>query len=445
MKFSFKSLAALCLSASLVQPAQADSDVYVTNNSAQVLSVSVSHTGDALLEEGSQWQQHVQTLGPWETRMVLSFNRWVNVKSGKTYNFETVLTNPYGDSVSLHQQVKGYWYNSTLKHGASSGEFSLRWYDDRDIHREQTQMSQAGDATELAFKADATARYDDVYYAVTPQKIDEQPNPDADTLKVMTYNIWALPAIASHIQDRYDILPEHMKGYDVLMLQEVFASGREAFLRTLAAEYPYQTQMLDKDGFNVYDGGVTIVSRYPIVNQGQYVYPDCSGSDCFADKGLNYAEVIKGGKAYHLLATHTASFDTDTAREYRQRQFRQMRAFAQNLNIPADETVIYGGDFNVNKRKFADDYADMLANLNAQEPGYGGYTESTFDPRINGFAGKALSGGENIEYLDYIVVSKEHKQVQQNTNVVKIQRTSDERLFKHWNLSDHFPVVTELR
>ncbi|WDE00724.1 sphingomyelin phosphodiesterase [Thalassomonas actiniarum] len=445
MTFSVKTLTALCLGASLALPVLADSDVYVTNNSPQNLSVSVSHTGDALLIEGSEWQQHVQTLGPWETRMVLSFNRWENVKSGKTYHFETMLTNEHGDSVALHQQVKGHWYNSSLKHGASSDEFALRWYDDRDIHREQVQMSQQGATTELAFKAAATARYDDLYYAVTPQKIDEQANPDADTLKVMTYNIWALPAIASHIGDRYDILPAYMKGYDVLMLQEVFASGREAFLRTLAAEYPYQTRMLDKDGINIYDGGVTIVSRYPIVNQGQYVYPDCSGSDCFADKGLNYAEVIKGGKAYHLLATHTASFDTDTAREYRQRQFQQMRTFAENLNIPADETVIYGGDFNVNKRKFADDYADMLANLNAQEPEYGGYTESTFDPRINGFAGKALSGGENIEYLDYIVVSKAHQGREHNTNVVKIPRSSDQRLFKHWNLSDHFPVVTELR
>ncbi|WDE03722.1 sphingomyelin phosphodiesterase [Thalassomonas viridans] len=445
MTFSLKALTALCFGASLALPALADSDVYVTNNSAQALSVTVNHTGDALLREGSEWQQHVQTLEPWETRMVLSFNRWENVKSGKTYNFETVLTNEYGDSVALHQQVKGHWFNSSLKHGASSNDFPLRWHDDRDIHREHMQMSQQGSATELAFKAAATARYDDLYYAVTPEKIDEQANPDADTLKVMTYNIWALPAIASHIGDRYDILPEHMKGYDVLMLQEVFASGRDAFLRTLAAEYPYQTKMLDKDGFNIYDGGVTIVSRYPIVNQGQYVYPDCSGSDCFADKGLNYAEIIKGGKAYHLLATHTASFDTDTAREYRQRQFQQMRTFAENLDIPANETVIYGGDFNVNKRKFAGDYADMLANLNAEEPAYGGYTESTFDPRINDFAGKALSGGENIEYLDYIVVSKGHRAREHNTNVVKIPRTSDERLFKHWNLSDHFPVITELR
>lgn len=109
----------------------------------------------------------------------------------------------------------------------------------------------------------------------------------------MTYNVWALPAIASHIGDRLDIIPEYVKGYDVLALQEVFSNGRNDFLRALAKEYPYQTKMLDKSGFNIHDGGVTIVSRYPIVNQAQYVFPDCSGTDCFADKGVNYAEVIK--------------------------------------------------------------------------------------------------------------------------------------------------------
>ncbi len=410
-----------------------------------MMSIHIEHTGSDLLEKGDEWYQHADTLGPWETKMVLSFNRWTGVKSGEHYRFDTILTNEQGQSVTLHQQVNGHWYNSSLKHSASSDNLNLVWRDDRDIYRHQIEMGSAVADTELAYNSSATARYDDLYYAITPKQTNPTPSNDADALSVMTYNIWALPAIASHIGDRYQILPEHMKGYDVIMLQEVFASGRDAFLRELAKEYPYQTRMLDKPGVNIYDGGVTIVSRYPIVSQGQFVYPDCSGTDCFADKGLNYAEVIKQGKAYHLVATHTASFDTDAARENRQRQFKQMHDFIAARNIPTTETVIYGGDFNVNKRKFADDYRSMMNNLSAYEPNYGGYTESTFDPRINGFAGKALSGGENIEYLDYLVVSNKHQAKRDNTNVVLVPRTSDERLWKHWNLSDHFPVVSTIR
>ena len=122
-----------------------------------------------------------------------------------------------------------------------------------------------------------------------------------------------------------------------------------------------------------------------------------------------------------------------------------MRDFAQAQNIPASDTVVYGGDFNVNKRKFPTDYQQMFANLSADEPQYAGYTESTFDPRINSFAGNALSGGENIEYLDYVVVSNEFAKRNENINTVKIPRSTVASLWKHWNLSDHFPVKAVIR
>lgn len=70
---------------------------------------------------------------------------------------------------------------------------------------------------------------------------------------------------------------------------------------------------------------------------------DCTGTDCFADKGFVKAEVIKDGKAYHLLGTHTASFDTDAARNIRQIQFQQMRNFVQQDQVPIFDAVLYGG------------------------------------------------------------------------------------------------------
>ncbi|MEX0335220.1 sphingomyelin phosphodiesterase [Vibrio tubiashii] len=441
MNFKQCSIALVALMAS---SAFADTDVYLTNNSSQALTIQVSHEGTDTLKHGEEWKQHVETLGPWETKQVMSFNRWEGVKSGKNYRFSTVVSNPVGESVTLNQVMKGHWYNSSIEYGVSASDVSLSLKDDRNIHRYNSQ-SFGERSAELAFKSAKTARYDDLYYTITPQKVEEQVEKDENTLKMMTYNIWALPVIASHIGDRYDLIPEYVKGYDVLALQEVFASGRDAFLRELAKEYPYQTKMLDKEGINIYDGGVMIVSRYPIVNQAQYVFPDCTGTDCFADKGVNYAEVIKGGKAYHVFATHTASFDTDTARDYRQRQFKQIRQLATSLNIPKTDTVVYSGDFNVNKLKFPGDYQQMIANLSAIEPTYSGYTASTFDPRINDFAGEAMSGGENVEYLDYVMVSNEYQVKSYNDNRVDVPRSTDERLWKHYNLSDHFPVTAVVK
>ncbi|GAL20566.1 putative phospholipase C [Vibrio maritimus] len=40
----------------------ADTDVYLTNNSAQPLTIQVQHQGTSELNYGEEWQQHVQTL-----------------------------------------------------------------------------------------------------------------------------------------------------------------------------------------------------------------------------------------------------------------------------------------------------------------------------------------------------------------------------------------------
>ncbi len=73
---------------------------------------------------------------------------------------------------------------------------------------------------------------------------------------------------------------------------------------------------------------------------------------------------LKNGKAYHVTSTHTASFDTTEARALRQEHFQQIRALVDQQNIPATEAVMMGGDFNVNKLLWPQDYAQMLVNLN---------------------------------------------------------------------------------
>lgn len=82
----------------------ADTDVYLTNNSDKPLTIQVKHTGSDLLQHGSEWFQHIQELKPWETKSVMSFNRWEGVKAGHTYEFETVASNPNGESIRLHQK-----------------------------------------------------------------------------------------------------------------------------------------------------------------------------------------------------------------------------------------------------------------------------------------------------------------------------------------------------
>ncbi|MGL5321688.1 MAG: endonuclease, partial [Aeromonas veronii] len=114
------SYAALLLVSQFPQLALADTDVYLTNNSPEPLQIDIRQSGSGQLQPGSQWSQHRTELGPWESAMVLSFNRYEGVKAGKSYLFETRVTTAGGDVYRLNQLMEGTWWNTTLQHGGET-------------------------------------------------------------------------------------------------------------------------------------------------------------------------------------------------------------------------------------------------------------------------------------------------------------------------------------
>ena len=348
-------LLTLCL-ALLGSQAMADTYVFVTNSTPDTVTVSVNHHGTATLTQGSQWEQEATSIGPYETKRVLRYNRFWGVTRNRTFNFDTTISSGTS-SVVLRQTMVGTWTGSNIQHGASGPGFTSPWFSDRNVHTCQHDYATRPSST--AFKAEFTGGYDDFYYIITNDTPVEPLSGD-DALKVLSYNIYALPLVASKISERL-------------------------------------------------------------------------------------AEVIKDGKAYHLTSTHTASFDTEAARALRQVQFQQIRALVDSQNIPAFDAVLMGGDFNVNKLIWPQDYADMLTNLNATDPVSTGYTAATFDPRINILATAAGSGGDTVEYLDYVVYANDHRQPVQSRNDVRIKRAATAPLFHTRDLSDHFPVMGEFQ
>ena len=139
---------------------------------------------------------------------------------------------------------------------------------------------------------------------------------------------------------RAAIIPQHVHGYDAIIISEAFYnSARTTLQGGLSLEYPYITAVVDNGIFND-DGGVFIASRFPIDTSAQIVYNDCNGSDCLAAKGVMYARINKLGKIYHLFGTHTQAWNTASDVATRILQFEQLNNFIQSLNIPSDEAVI---------------------------------------------------------------------------------------------------------
>lgn len=106
--------------------------------------------------------------------------------------------------------MTGTWSGSNIKHSASGSDFSAPWFNDRNIQRFNTNY--AGKTAQTAFKAEYTGGYDDFHYTIHQNTVPEPVASSADEFKVLTYNIYALPLVASKIDERLEQLPQNLKG-----------------------------------------------------------------------------------------------------------------------------------------------------------------------------------------------------------------------------------------
>lgn len=280
-----------------------------------------------------------------------------------------------------------------------------------------------------------------------------------DDFRLLAYNIFMLPEIlgAWNHQGRAQMIAQadFMQGQDAIILQELFDNGPAAtLLNGLKAEYPYQTQVLGRtksgwdatlgaySGATIEDGGVAIVSRWPIEEQIQYVYKQGCGADYLSNKGFVYARINKNGENYHVIGTHAQAEDSACSNPAatRKSQFIEMQSFIAGHGIPASEVVFMGGDFNVIKDSA--EYPDMLETLKVSAPdAFAGFATS-WDPESNGIAAYNYPDLPS-EYLDYIFVSRNHAQPTHwhNQSLDVLTNNWAQGNYRFQELSDHYPVV----
>ncbi|KAF0811549.1 Sphingomyelinase C [Andreprevotia sp. IGB-42] len=427
---------ALLLLACVASVVHAESYIYITNTTANTVQVQTRQSGDATLVRGKSWDSEATEIPAYATRRVLWMNRNIGITNGKTFYFDTTVTGG-GSTVTLRQKLTGTWTSSNIWHAARGNNFDDPWYSDRAIHNRDTVYGNA--ASVLSYRAEATGGYDDFKYVIhNRNKVETTSGPNE--FKMLTYNVWALPPISSNNCARLDEIASNLAGYDAVAVQELFDNDcRSKFLAKVRSAFPYQSTLVDIPGNILQDGGTMIISRWPIMADATIVFDQCTGSDCLANKGANYVQVLKQGAVYHLSTTHAPSFDTDEARQMRRLAFGKIRTLLDSKRIPATETLLIAGDMNVNKYKFPDDYVQMQTLLRARAPASSGYI-NTFDANVNTNAGNPTSGG-TVEYLDYVLVGNDNRQPRTSVNDVRILRTLRDDLWSVRDLSDHFPVA----
>ncbi len=289
--------------------------------------------------------------------------------------------------------------------------------------------------------------------------------PRENELTVLAYNVWLRPGYFLDGQAaRAKLLPRELLRHDVLVLSETFAASSRLLFEALAPHYPYQSGVLGKprltDGpMRVGNGGVTILSRWPVVARDERHFHGClRGPDAYADKGVLYACIRKLGRRYHLFGSHTQAppespfrvvyrwvrRDADAIyRDLRLQQFAMIGRFIKQVAPPADEPVVIAGDLNTDMLGAPDEYAQMLELLDAKLPEERWGRPATWEPGEN-----PLCGGRD-EWLDYVLWSRSHLQPRAAELEVRAIRSPF-----HWrrlpggrryhDLSDHHAVWARL-
>ncbi|WP_328869144.1 sphingomyelin phosphodiesterase [Streptomyces sp. NBC_00287] len=285
-------------------------------------------------------------------------------------------------------------------------------------------------------------------------------------LKVLSYNVflfskslypnWGQDHRAAEI-----VKTSFFQGNDVVVIQEAFDNSSSDALKSAAAgAYPYQTPVVgrSKTGWDATggaysattpeDGGVTILSKWPIVRQEQYVYKDACGADWWSNKGFAYVVLNVNGTKVHVVGTHAQSTDpgcdAGEAAAMRSRQFKAIDAFLDAKNIPAGEQVLVAGDLNVDSRTA--EYNSMLADGGLVGADARTGHAYSFDTQDNSIA-RDRYPTDPREDLDYVLHRAGHaRPAVWKNDVVKEQSvpwtvSSWGTDYTYTNLSDHYPVT----
>ncbi len=482
--------------------AHAESRVFIQNNTTKTLKFNVKSTSST--SQNNYWKRKNTTIFPGARGEIFETERGDVIKKGKDYLFKTDVTivdpntnkvvsqNPYGLQLYLH--VRGTDLNSHMKQGVTDQKGQLHLRDDR--KKVNIKMNAGSKQWNVKFWSFFTGGDDNVEYVfqeeyplpIRPQDIglkgENALQWEETTLKILSYNIYMRPThdtptpltpgliigpgkFFNGQSIRADLIPDKILGYDVVVFQEAFDDDvREKILDALKTKgYPYQSRILGKDREFEQDGGVIIVSKWPLVGgKGkQKLFGDlCSGGNCFSDKGVLYIkidkEVRKGRHNYfHIFGTH---LDDGEFEKIKYPQLKIIKEFIDAQKISPNEPVIIAGDMNVNLLsettypnlggKTAFDI--MLQTLGAAyfPPNQRKGASYTYNKGINPLA-------TSQSYYDYILYSTNHKIIPRplagdqdfSFAEVRVLRANDEwKEFPHekakWDLSDHFPIYGHL-
>lgn len=237
---------------------------------------------------------------------------------------------------------------------------------------------------------------------------------------------------------------------DVVALQEMFVNSRRDQLRNeLKDLYPNWITGPDENDLES-DGGLMILSKYPIVAHDQIIFRQCGAEDCFANKGAIYIRIQTPLGFYDIFNTHTQNPDPDFGGNQQgvvQTQLNALYSFISAKRGSKQVPAIVTGDFNTNGLNNSL-YNDMMIRLGQPidtwktiHPNGKGITSdnvANFEPGDSQPAwDQRGKSGERLDYIFYYPGARYQSQLTYS-DVVMWQTDT------YKDLSDHYGVWTWL-
>jgi endonuclease/exonuclease/phosphatase family metal-dependent hydrolase len=265
------------------------------------------------------------------------------------------------------------------------------------------------------------------------------------TFSVMTHNMGLLVAPGNYLgTDRDGAIAEiitqiSVRLPDVVGLCEVFSDGeRETIRNSLRNIYPFFREGPDEADLES-DGGLLLLSRHPITVAHDFIYRDCDGNDCYANKGMIHIRVQPNSSPtpFDVFFTHAQDISTDDGVSTLYRQINVMNVFIGTHGLPTIPKIIMG-DINI-PADIPQHYARMLNGLggvrdswtllgNSVESGHTVVTDTNFHEDADDRPARS-------ERLDYVLLKADHRAIPivSSIEVLRIQRNGR-------FISDHFGV-----
>lgn len=290
--------------------------------------------------------------------------------------------------------------------------------------------------------------------SIAPDPNTQQPSTGKSfDLKILSFNCWGVPRILVYDptkdqKERFTNILSVVNGYDIVNLQETFSDNSEIIIN--GANYPTKVRY-NNTSFGSFGSGLTSFSKYQVVKKGFKKFSECSGADCFSNKGVFFMRLnVPQLGQIDLYNTHYQAQTGESEEQIRVASNKEFADFVKQNEV--GNLTIITGDFNFINYDATDKtsraYTDFVKRFNPvdtfrvknpQSPGF------TNDSKINTYVSKE----DRAQRLDYIFTLPENRGVTTKAVNYKVEVLDSKIMFTQpvngKFLSDHFGLTTTLR